>query len=153
MISGDDLLWWVDLALDGMVGIVEELGDELVNARPDLPGANTPYAVVFHCCGVVEWWGGRIVAGRDVERDRPAEFRASGTVADLLARVRAVREAFAADVAGAVPGDPPRRPASGPDRDLPIGRTQGGALVHVVEELFQHLGQLELTRDVLRREA
>jgi hypothetical protein len=35
------------------------------------------------------------------------------------------------------------------DRDRPDGRTNGGVLLHVLEELFQHLGQLELTRDVL----
>ena len=29
-------------------------------------------------------------------------------------------------------------------------RTQGHALLHVLEELTQHLGQMELTRDILR---
>jgi hypothetical protein len=35
-------------------------------------------------------------------------------------------------------------------RQDPTRRTQGGALVHVYEELSQHLGQLEITRDLLR---
>jgi len=35
------------------------------------------------------------------------------------------------------------------DAELPIGRSQGGALVHVYEELQQHRGQMEITRDVL----
>ena len=34
----DDYLWYVDQALDSMLAIVSELGDELVNERPDLPG-------------------------------------------------------------------------------------------------------------------
>ncbi len=80
MISVDDFLWFVDEALDGMVGIVVELGDDLANRRPDLPGANSPYAILFHCLGVMEWWGGVAVAGRPVERDRDAEFRATGPV-------------------------------------------------------------------------
>jgi hypothetical protein len=29
-------------------------------------------------------------------------------------------------------------------------RSQGSALLHVLEEVTQHLGQLELTRDALR---
>lgn len=153
MISGDDLLWYVDKALDGMVEVVESLGDDLVNRRPDLPGANSPYSIVFHCCGVIEWWGRQVVAGEPVDRDRPAEFRATGTVAELLERVRSVRAGFADDVAGAVPTDPPRGRVADVDRAEPLGRTQGGALVHVLEELAQHRGQLELTRDLLRREA
>ena len=35
------------------------------------------------------------------------------------------------------------------DADLPIGRTQGGAVFHVFEELAQHRGQMEVCRDML----
>ena len=84
MISGDDYLSFVDEALDGMIAIVAELGDERVNRRPDVPGSNSPYALLTHCLGVMEYWGGYIVAGRSIRRDRDAEFRAAGEVADLL---------------------------------------------------------------------
>jgi hypothetical protein len=33
---------------------------------------------------------------------------------------------------------------------VPYSETQGAVLLHVVEELFQHLGQMELTRDMLQ---
>jgi len=33
--------------------------------------------------------------------------------------------------------------------DLPLATTQGGVLLHIYEELSQHLGQLELTRDIV----
>lgn len=39
-------------ALDGMVQIMEELGDDRVNQRPDLAEANSPYAIVAHCVGL-----------------------------------------------------------------------------------------------------
>ena len=39
------------------------------------------------------------------------------------------------------------------DADLPIGKRQGAALVHIFEELTQHLGQMEITRDVLLTDA
>jgi hypothetical protein len=32
---------------------------------------------------------------------------------------------------------------------VPYAETQGAVLVHILEELFQHLGQMELTRDAL----
>lgn len=150
MISVEDYLHFVDEALDGMAAIVTDLGDDLANRRPDLPGANSPYAVLTHCLGVMGHWGGHIVAGRTVERDRDAEFRASGPVADLVRRTRAARRQLAADVAGLDPSAPPRGTPEPEDAHLPLGRTQGGALIHIYEELAQHRGQMETCRDVLR---
>ncbi len=145
----DDVLWYVDDALDQMVAALRRLGDERVNERPALPGANTPFAIVTHCLGVLEYWGGAMVAGRSITRDRDAEFRAEGRVEDLVARVDAARGQLADDVAGAVWDAPPRQPGNPDGADRPDGQRQGGVLLHLLEELYQHLGQLELTRDVL----
>lgn len=150
MISVEDYLHYVDEALDGMVEIVTELGDDLANRRPDLPGANSPYAILTHCLGVMEFWGGYVVAGRTIERDRDAEFGASGAVADLVERTRRAGRQLQADVAELEPFAPPRGVLPDPeDADLPLGRTQGGALIHIYEELAQHRGQMEGCRDVL----
>lgn len=150
MIKVDDFLYFVDEALEGMVAVVTELGDELANTRLDLEGANPPYAILFHCLGVMEYWGGAMVAGRTIERDRGAEFRASGHVADLVRRTRQARRQLGADIADLEPLAPPRGTPDPEDADLPLARTQGGALMHVYEELAQHRGQMEVTRDVLR---
>ncbi|GAA4357977.1 DinB family protein [Angustibacter luteus] len=149
MISTQDYLWYVDAALDAMVAILGELGDEGANQRLDTPGANSPYAVVTHCLGVMEFWGGYAVAGRRIERDREAEFRAGGDVAGLVLRVRAAREQLVADLDDLEPAAPVRGALDEDDSSLPLGRTQGGAVIHLYEELAQHLGQLEVTRDVL----
>ncbi|MGH9025507.1 MAG: DUF664 domain-containing protein [Acidimicrobiia bacterium] len=149
MISSDDYLCYVDLALDGMVAIVTDLGDELANQRPDLPGANSPYALVTHCLGVMEYWAGHVVAGRRIERDRDAEFRATGSVAALVDRVREARRQLESDMANLAPFSPPRGTPRPDDAALPYARTQGGALLHVYEELAQHLGQVEISRDVI----
>lgn len=149
MISDEDYLWFAGRALDGMAAILAELGDDHGNRRPALPGANTPYAIVTHCLGVLEFWVGSLVAGRAVERDRDAEFTASGPVSALIERVAGAKEQLRADLAVAEPAAPLRAPASAKYADTPAGRSQGGALQHVYEELAQHHGQLELTRDVL----
>jgi hypothetical protein len=149
VISVEDYLRSVDDALDDMVGTLTELGDDLANRRPDLPGANSPFAILTHCLGVMEYWAGHVVAGRSISRNRPAEFLATGRVADLRDAVRAQRARFGDDVACAEPFQPPRGEVSARDAGLPLGRTQGGALLHVYEELAQHRGQLEITRDVL----
>lgn len=149
MISLEDYLWYADVALDGMVEIIGTLGDERASQSPDLPGANSPYAILTHCLGVMEYWGGQVIAGRHIERDRPAEFVATGRVSDLVARVRAAREQLATDLENLDPPAAPRGAVQRDDLGIPVGRTQGGALFHIYEELSQHFGQMEITRDIL----
>lgn len=149
-ISDEDYLWFAGRALDGMAAILAELGDDLANRRPPLAGANSPYVIVTHCLGVLEFWVGSLVAGRAVERDRAAEFTASGPVDALIERVAAAKDRLRADLSVAESAAPLRAPAPVKYAGTPAGRSQGGALQHVYEELAQHHGQLELTRDVLR---
>ncbi|HEY5985117.1 MAG TPA: DinB family protein [Streptosporangiaceae bacterium] len=147
--SVDGIVSYVARAVDAMAEIAVGLGDDRANQRPDLPGANSPYVILRHCLGVMEFWGGHVVAGREVDRDRDAEFRSSGPVADLIAAAQEAKRQFQADAATADPADPPRgeRPGMSPD-ELELA-SQGHALLHVLEEVCQHLGQMELTRDVL----
>lgn len=149
----DDVLIYIDLALDGMLATVADLGDELVNARPDLAGANSAFQIVTHCCGVMNHWGGVEISGRLVERDRAAEFEASGTVAELAALVERTRRTFGEDLRGADLGEGSlgaheRDGFTKPERAGVA--TKGGVLMHVYEELAQHRGHLDLTADLVR---
>ncbi|MEZ2388124.1 DinB family protein [bacterium RCC_150] len=152
MIDRHDYVYFAERALDGMAQIVEDLGDELANRKPSLEGGNSPFALLTHCIGVIDYWVGHLIAGRETDRDRDAEFLASGPVRPLLAEVGAARRQLIADVLAAQPHAPLRSvpPADfqGPEREL----TQGGALQHVYEELAQHHGQMELMRDVILAE-
>lgn len=150
MISTDDYLYYVDAALDGMTEIVTGLGDELANRRPDLPGANSPYAILTHCLGVMEYWGGEVIAGREIVRDREAEFVATGAVAELAGRAQEARRKLADDITGVDMYAAPRGKVQPRFQDSPLGRTAGGALIHLYRELAQHHGHMEITRDVLR---
>ncbi len=149
-LARSEYLWFVDDCLEQMTAVVESLGDDLANARPALPGANSPYAILTHCLGVLEFWGGAMVAGRAISRDRDAEFVATGPVAGVRARVGEARARFAADLESLRPRGVPAGPVEDEDKELPFGRSQAGVLMHVFHELAQHLGQLELTRDLLR---
>jgi hypothetical protein len=148
---GDEWWWFLlDRHLDEMLAIAGELGDALVNVTPPLPGANSAFQLVFHCCGMLEWWTREAVLGIDVGRDREAEFTSSGSVAELTARVDVVRRRLRADLAvidldGPLRGDPSEH-----YKGTPIGESARGVLLHVLEELAQHHGHLELTRDLLR---
>lgn len=147
----DELISYVERALDEMTGIVTKLGDDVANRRPDLPEANSPYAILRHCLGVMDFWGGQVVAGRTVDRDREGEFRAAGPLAGLLGAIGEAKVRFRANAAAAEPGAPVRgiHPGKAPG-DLELV-SQGSSLLHVLEEVTQHLGQMEITRDLLLR--
>jgi hypothetical protein len=149
-LSVADYLWFVDDCLDDMTVMVEQLGDDLANRRPDLPGANSPYAILTHCLGVLEFWGGAAVAGREIQRDRDAEFVATGAVSGMRTRVEQARQKLDADLRSFSSEEPPRAPGLPEDAGLPFDRTQAGVLLHVFHELAQHRGQMEITRDLLR---
>jgi uncharacterized damage-inducible protein DinB len=144
-----DYLWFAELALRDMARIVADLGDERANHRPPFPGANSPFVILAHCLGVIEYWAGATVAERSIERDRAAEFTASGPVAPLLERAGKARKRLAEDVAGLEAWDAPQSVRRNPDDPVPYSETKGAVLLHILEELFQHLGQMEITRDAL----
>ena len=125
MLHKDDYLYFAERALDGMTGIVADLGDDLANVKPALPGANSPFALLTHCLGVVEAWVGGFVAGRHIERDRDARFLATGSVQPLLARAEMIRGRFRIDVMAADPESPlasePPAEFDGPPRTLNTG--------------------------------
>src|SRR2546427_1914465 len=83
-IAPEEFLTYINGALDGMVQIVEELGDERVNLRPNnMPNTNSPFAILTHCVGLTRYFIETALAGRQVHRDRDAEFHAQGTVAGV----------------------------------------------------------------------
>lgn len=137
-------------AFRGMAAVLDRLDDETVNQRPPGWGTNSVAGLVVHCCELAPSWFAMPGLGRDSERDRDAEFLAQGTVDELRDRIDRATEqtcALAADfVAGPTVGDHAFR------EFLPGGDRSDGALVlHVLEELYQHLGHLEVTADAVAR--
>ena len=147
MINVEEYLDVCDAALDGYAQVCRALGDDLVSVRlDDVPGSNSAFGLVAHVVGVMARWGRTVNRGIAVPRDRDAEFRATGTVDEALALLDAGRAGLHEDVAAARPREAPVAP---PPPEDDVAATQGAVLLHVYEELAQHLGQLEVTRDVL----
>nr|WP_254925666.1 MULTISPECIES: DinB family protein [unclassified Rhodococcus (in: high G+C Gram-positive bacteria)] len=138
-------------SLSSMTEILRDLGDELANTKPDLPGANSPYAIVFHCVAVIEYWAGSVIAGLKIPRDRATEFTATGRVDDVITRVDDVRARLPEWVEVALREGIRDRTVIGTTRPELATATPEWVLTHLVRELAQHLGQLELTRDILRQ--
>ncbi len=148
-VSATDYMWFVDLALGQMAGIVEELGDDLAKRRPPFRGGNSTFVILTHCLGVMEYWGGATVAERPVRRERAAEFSASGNVAELLRRTEHARRRLREDIVGLHAMAAPVGVRPDPDDPVPYTQAKGAALIHILEELFQHLGHMQITRDAL----
>ena len=136
------------LAFDQMLAVADRLGDERVNERPIAAHVNSVASLVIHCCGVSEFWLGHVGAGRASHRDRAAEFTASATVAELHERVAACLAQIEADVVAIDSGA--ARPSAEGLQLLQVAAGDHASLVlHVIEELFQHLGHCEIAADAL----
>lgn len=139
---------YVRLAFDQMLAVADRLGDAKVNERPIGPDTNAVAPIVVHCCGVAEFWLGHVGLGRESHRDREAEFSRTATVAELHALVDATRRQIDADLGALEAGAPSAYAA---DRQLltVADETDASLVLHVIEELFQHLGHCEIAADAL----
>lgn len=139
-------------SLTAIEDILAGMSSEQANRVPDLAGANSPYAIGTHCVGMVEYWGGSVIAGLGIPRDRDVEFQAVGDPQVLRAEIARIRQRFAEWAAIGMSEGPRDRSAVGTTRSETV-RTASATwmLLHVVRELAQHLGQLEITRDILTK--
>ena len=148
-IAPEEFLSYINGALDGMVQIVEALGDERINLCPNnMSKTNSPCAILTHCVGLTRYWVGTVLAGRQVHRDREAEFRAQGTVAEIRQAVRELQQQLQEDIK-LVRGDQPPAFPEAVRRPHMQTWTQGHFLLQCYKELAQHHGHMELTRDVI----
>ena len=103
-------------------------------------------ALVLHCCATREFWLRHVALGRATSRDRAAEFERRSTpiechTAVSRALTQAEHDLQRLQAGAGVPHDARFR--------LHGGGSDDDVLLHVIEELFQHLGQMEVTKDVL----
>lgn len=131
-----------------MLAVADRLGDTRVNERPLGPQTNAVAALIIHCCAVTEFWLGHVGLGRASNRERETEFTATATVSELHALVDATLVQLEGDLDRIMGGTAP--PDEGGRAFLLDGDESDGSLVlHVIEELFQHLGHMDLAADAL----
>jgi hypothetical protein len=139
---------YVRHAFGQLLAVAERVGEPGVNERPHGPSTNAIAALVVHCCGVAEFWLGHVALGRPSDRDRDAELQATATIDELRRLVATTLDQVAADLADLEAGR--GGDAAGIRQHLLDGdTTDASVVVHVLEELYQHLGHAELTADAL----
>ena len=92
MITVDDFLRFSERTLEGFRSALERLDESTVNALPALPDPNSPYQLVMHTVSAVDWWTSHIILGNPTDRDRPAEFTATGSLVDAIALIGGCEE-------------------------------------------------------------
>jgi hypothetical protein len=132
---------------DQLSVLVDRIGDERLNLKPAGEHTNTAAVIVTHVCGALRFWAMEVGLGHDAERDRPAEFEAVATVAELHALIDRTVDQLLADVAEIEAGA--TTPVAGRRALWEDEVTDGSIILHLLEELYQHIGQLELTADAL----
>ncbi|GAA4673685.1 DinB family protein [Gordonia humi] len=141
----------VEETLAAIAQVLDDCDDESVNATP-VPGTvNSVFALVTHLDGVIADWGGNLVAGEGIPRDRPTEFTAQGTLAQarsILDRMserlpRYIRLALTAGIEA--PG------AISSTRVDAASATPEFVVAHLLRELTQHTGHMQICRDVVGR--
>lgn len=137
---------------DQLYKTVDDIPEELINSCLPIAGSNSPVQIVLHCCGMMRRWSSTVNLGIAVPRDRDAEFNAKMVKVEALILASETRTAFVADISRTELQQPPA--AVPPGRDVEYWMaTCEGVLMHVYEELCQHLGHLEITRDFLSHPA
>ncbi len=128
---------------------LENLGRQSVeqlNWSPPWGETNSAAVIATHAFGSTRSWFACAMGAPLPERDRDAEFRVVATSSeDLVSRIRAVRSECEAYLAGepALAWEAPRASHTGEE-------TGAWALLHGVEHLREHLGQLWLTDELYR---
>jgi uncharacterized damage-inducible protein DinB len=138
--------------LDRLCRAVQGLDGAQLNWRPPVAGANSAYVIATHTLANARAWVLGIACGQPIERDRPAEFRASGRDASaLVADARRLSDKIDAALSALSPSDLERRlvpPQSLWGEGEPHEISVREAILHVVEHASLHLGELQLTRDL-----
>ena len=143
--------------LERVTACLEGLSEAQLNWRPPIDGGNSLYVIATHTLGNARAFVLGIACGQPLERDRPAEFRASGRDASgLVAQGQRLSDDIEAALTGLSAADLGRRllpPQSlwgeGQAQEISVRE----AILHVVEHASIHLGQLQITRDLALRES
>ena len=146
-----DFLVFFDRAFDGMSEIVSSLGQEISNTRAPIHGGNSPYAILYHCVGLTNYWIGTLIGNRTTKRDRNSEFVSTGDVNTLLRSVEEIKKQIRLDLRkfnGRMPPTEIPNAAYSPMKEHK-NWNQAQVLIHTYEELAQHHGHMEITKDIL----
>ena len=130
---------------------IQDLTAEDLNWSPSLTETNSAYILATHIAGSESMWVHEIIGGINVKRDRDSEFQAKGTTTnELVKRIESTAEISRKILSGLTRADLEQ------SRKEPFRRGGGdisvhGCLLRILEHTSEHLGHLELTKQLLKQ--
>ena len=127
---------------------VQDMDATELNWAPPAKDVNSPYILAYHIAGSEAMWIHQIVGQRDVPRDRDAEFRATGdSPTALIERLGSIAVTSREIIGGLTPDDLKQL------RTQPVRRGGDQApvrwcIAHLIEHYAEHLGHLDLTKQL-----
>jgi uncharacterized damage-inducible protein DinB len=135
----------LDEALDAMRASIAGATSDDLNQRPAGEDTNSIAALATHSMNSTRWWL-YVAMGEDPPaRDRPTEFL---TIAAGVDELLSFFDATAADCRTVLDTDLPFHGGAPRERDGEEKVTAAWALLHALEHLREHVGHVELTRQV-----
>jgi uncharacterized damage-inducible protein DinB len=139
---------------DKLCQSIEGLSEQQLNWHPPAPDANSIYVIATHTLGNARAWILGIACGQPVERDRPAEFRASGRdTSPIVENARALLDEIEMSLRALQPDSldrlrEPRQQLWGAGTTEPVTGRQ--AILHVISHAAEHVGHIGMTRDLAK---
>ena len=126
---------------------IHNLNDEVVNWHPPLKDTNSMYAILCHLVGSEEHWVRQAIGGESIDRDREADFCASGHVSEIVdrwERVGKISENILNNLSSSQLGE--SRTVTRPSGFFSY--TVRWCILHIISHYAIHLGHIQLTRQL-----
>jgi hypothetical protein len=150
--EGAQIAGAIERMLRATLDELRDLPEETLNRPLPLPETNSLFALATHQAGSAEFLVLKVGFGQAITRDRDAEFRATGSIADLEQRYERLIGALHAALDGVDPAaldKPADLPAAnrGWVGDGPVSVRD--CLLHVIDHEGIHCGHIQLTKQML----
>jgi hypothetical protein len=136
-----------------MIREMQDLSDEVVNRRLSIQPTNTLFQLGTHVAGSTRYWTITNTGGTDFHRNRPAEFSASGSLAEVIADLESMINQMNSHLPSldAAALDAPVTLAGASFSGMAPGTVlrQRHAALHALEHFGLHLGHVQITRQIL----
>lgn len=147
----DRIMTMLELLAGDVLSSLEDVQEDLLNKIIDVPEANSLFGLATHLKSSGQHWTLVTIDGRDIPRNREAEFVDTGTFADLkdgydwwISESHEVLDGMSDDALVRDLGVPPYR------QDLNVESMMvSHALIHAVDHTALHLGHIQVTKQFL----
>jgi len=129
-----------------VTSIIHNMATEELNTAPVKEGSNSPAALATHISGSEQFWIHQVVGGIDVGRDRDSEFTANADSPAALERLLEKTGNTSRGIIHSLSGDDLAKLKVARPGEEPI--TLRSAILHQIAHMAQHLGHLDITKQI-----